>query len=678
MSQTKSEDSSKKASSGPELIRGDDDDILSRFDLASDPSLRKPVVLIGDEDKERFEWFKKLLAEVYLTDAVRATTLEEVKKLARILSGRVTFRVIILTDSLPLSAEFQKADPRINFSKLEEIEEFYESDFCCILTDKQKPNLKGLQRVPQIVHAPSMTGTEARKADRERALIEFGALRRIRPVHFPHSVETTDQVNALAKVTFWNQSDGTLRRQFRSLSELHDVDDGYEQLLHLLRQSLGSDTFLKLELKSMGQGKSGAQVFRVVATRKQDTKEHVLKLRDTLTELETEVRGYNQAREMTGVPGYRQHLPILGKPVSPIDGLHAERKYITQYGRWFAINYDFLGGGNFGKFIDLETALIAAPAELKEKTKGTQYEFGSNGASQLMQYRVKVFQTVLEGLCNLWYRKKAFSSRKLETIWKIQDAPEEQPAVLPPYQLTRIAKGRIQVFLDSQAATIGRRLFSQWQENLENVLILVRDSSSVADLGRLGGSIPFTMSPIHGDLNSNNLFLWLEHANYPFMIDLPSYQRAGHCLQDFARLEVEIKLALLDRQRESPTNPLAAYDYTVSQVPLWIELVDRLLADRTLDGSRLMTTQSGPIRWKAMGYKNNVELCYRLVMLLRQKACEIQQEILDSGTKPTAFADEYLPALLYHSVRAIGYPSLTVFKRLLAVYSAGSIFERLK
>jgi hypothetical protein len=38
---------------------------------------------------------------------------------------------------------------------------------------------------------------------------------------------------------------------------------------------------------------------------------------------------------------------------------------------------------------------------------------------------------------------------------------------------------------------------------------------------------------------------------------------------------------------------------------------------------------------------------------------------------------EYWPALLYHTVRAIGYPSLSVFERLLAVYSAGSILIRL-
>ena len=38
---------------------------------------------------------------------------------------------------------------------------------------------------------------------------------------------------------------------------------------------------------------------------------------------------------------------------------------------------------------------------------------------------------------------------------------------------------------------------------------------------------------------------------------------------------------------------------------------------------------------------------------------------------------EYLPALLYHTTRAATFPSLSIFKRLLAVYSAGSILKRM-
>jgi class 3 adenylate cyclase len=677
LNQTESEVRSKTLAPKLNLVRGEGDEVLSRFDLAGDPSFRKPVVLLGDDDEERFEWFKKLLAEVYLTDAVRATTLEAVKKLARDLSERVTFRVVILADSLPLSGEFRKADPRINFSKLEEVEELYESDFCCLVTGNHKPNLKGLQRSPQIVHAPSMTGAEPRKANRERVLIELAKLRRIRPVRVLPDAEISDRVTALEKITVWDHSDGILRRQIRSLSELHDLDDGYEHLLHLLRDSISCESLAKMEIKALGQGMSGARVFRVIATRGKKPKEYVVKLRDTLAELETEVRGYHQARETTGVPGYKHHLPILGSPVSPLNALHPEQKFIAQYGSWFAIHYDFLGGNDLGKFIDMETVLIGAPADLKEKTRGTEYELASDGVTQLMKYRMKVFQTVLDGLSSLWYGKKVFSSRSKETIWKIQDAPEEEPAVRPPYQLTRLAKGRIQNFLDSEAARIGPRLFSKWKDHVKQVLILVNDTSTTANLGRLASSIPFTMSPIHGDLNSNNILLWLEHPKYPFIIDLPSYQKTGHCLQDFARLEVEIKLVLLDRQEESPIDPLAAYDYTLSQVPLWIELEDRLLAAHTFDKSKLTAARISPLKFKAEGYKNNVDLAYRLVMMLRQKACEIQQRKLDSGPEPTTFPNEYLPALLYQSVMAIGYSSLPVFKRLLAVYTAGSILSRL-
>jgi hypothetical protein len=183
---------------------------------------------------------------------------------------------------------------------------------------------------------------------------------------------------------------------------------------------------------------------------------------------------------------------------------------------------------------------------------------------------------------------------------------------------------------------------------------------------------------VHGDLNANNVLLWLRHNRYPFVIDLPFYQKDGHALQDFARLEVEIKYALLDRQEESPYEELAAYDYSDAQVPLWIEMENRLLEDQALSASALSGGAPNGGAWVAPGLKENVTLCYKLIMLARAKACQAQQKPLPAGPAAGPFAEEYLPALLYHSVRSIGYTSLSVFKRLLAVYSSGSILKSLE
>jgi hypothetical protein len=160
--------------------------------------------------------------------------------------------------------------------------------------------------------------------------------------------------------------------------------------------------------------------------------------------------------------------------------------------------------------------------------------------------------------------------------------------------------------------------------------------------------------------------VWLEHE-HPFLIDFPFYQEAGHALQDFARLETELKFALLDRQKDSPEKQLKAFEHTYSQMSIWQEMEDRLIADWKQKNSG----------WPAKGYTGNVRLCFEFVQLIRNRALAVQQNDKCPGLPAGDFLTEYWPALLYHTVRSIGYPSLSVFKRLLAVYSAGSILTEL-
>jgi class 3 adenylate cyclase len=633
------------------------------------------VVLIGDDSEERFEWFKDLLAEVYRIDAVQATSFEEARKLARELADGVTFRVVFLADTLPLSLTFQKADPRINFSRLEEVEQFYSADFVCIVTKGGRPDLEGIAGPVHLVHLPSFPPVHA---DRERIIKELGGLR-IRPVQPSPIAKVSDEIHAIAKITEWDLHNRTLRRQIRSLSGWHNLKDGYENLLRLILECFDWKSVLKIEVKPLGQGKSGARVFHLIVTGALNSKQYVLKLREAPAwRLESEVWGYNQAKGSTGVQDYTQHVPVLREPVSPLDRLHPEKKYIANSAQWHAIHYDFLGGLGLGKFIDLETALTATAQTLIEMTKGTRFALTSAEPSAVLSHRLTIFSATLDGLVAIWYGRKEHVNRKVKVIWNTDDAEEAEVIQLPPYQLTKRVKAGVEDFLDSREAAIGARLFPNWDTLRNNILRLVGDDDDPFVLfWRLQSSIPFILSPVHGDLNANNVLLWLEYG-YPFVIDLPSYQKEGHCLQDFARLEVEIKLALLDRQEESPIDPLAAYDYSVTQVPLWIEMEDHLRESQSLNEVKLTEPQASRIKWRRDGYESNVDLCYRLVLLLRHKACAIQQKSLDDVPSPAPFIDEYLPALLYHSVRAIGYPSLSIFKRLLAIYSAGSILEQFK
>jgi hypothetical protein len=173
------------------------------------------------------------------------------------------------------------------------------------------------------------------------------------------------------------------------------------------------------------------------------------------------------------------------------------------------------------------------------------------------------------------------------------------------------------------------------------------------------------VSPVHGDLNAKNVFLWLEHPDQPFLIDFPYFQESGHAMQDFARLEVEMKFALMDRQLESPPNRDWAFDLTLTQVPGWCRLESLLHSDRW---------ETAHLDCVAGVYPNNILLTLELVRVLRRSAREVQGRDADAQA---SFDNEYLPALLYHTLRAIGFESLVEFKRLVAVRSAARIIEKL-
>jgi Ternary complex associated domain 9 len=629
------------------------------------------VALVGDPNDERFDWFKEFLADVYAIGAVRARTFEDVKRFAREESGKLSARVIFLTDDLPLSdgPSGGKRAPYINFLKLEEIEQFYDADFVCIVTRAEDPeNLEGLAKRPYLIDLRVFPPGDD---DKPRLRLQLRSLGR----RLPAAVE----ISSIAEITEWDKSSRTLRRQIRSLSDRHDIADGEKHLLRLIRNCLDSSDAEKIEIKQLGQGKSGAGVFRLVMSRPDERKEYVLKLCDaqSLWKLESEVRGH-LASQKVSQSDYESHVAVLRKPSFPFKPTQLEGEFIVNSGQWYGIHYDFLGDPALGKFIDLETALTATPPVLVEKTEGTDFAPASTDTSDLLALRLKILGSTLDGLYDIWYGKGELGSRRVATAWDIEDAPDREFIPLPPYRLTRRVKGWVQDFLDSREALIGARLFPNWDTHQACVLRLVSDDSTPEELAELGTSVPFTLSPVHGDLNANNVLLWLKRNKYPFVIDLPFYQKDGHALQDFARLEVEIKYALLDRQEESPAEELAAFDYSATQVPLWIEMEERLLEESALDASALNGPALNDDTWRAEGLKKNISLCYKLIILTRVKACLAQQKPLAGWPAPGPFATEYLPALLYHTIRAIAYPSLSIFKRLLAVYSSGRILKRLK
>lgn len=644
----------------------------------------KPA-LIGDPNHERFVWLKNVLDEEYGIDAIQAKTFGELVKLVEesnrsreraeknIQSGEKAaendWSMIFIADEVP-PADFQKPSPEIvkmYFGSLGlTLNKWLDFNTILIKTRDAEIDWRGTT-TPRIIRLSTPPKPE------ERQSVAQGL----------EGISSLQRVPSAASKIAWDQISRALREQIRGLSERRNLQDGKEHLARLISRCLDCSNVDRIDIKALGQGKSGASVFRLCVEAKLDgatkvkKQEFVLKLcpAGAVWKLASEVRGHMRANQGLGHPGYRVHIPALNKAYRPSGELvqfgetPQPNLYIVRSGHWYAVHYDFLGGDEFGEFVDLETALIAPVKELQKKIAGTGFAVKLSSAKKSSEVRARIMETILQWLSENWYTNSGtgYVRREEMIVWESGDAPEQEYIAMPPYKLTGKSKGWIQSFLNSQEAEMGARFFNDWEEHRDKVFRLVsEDTPETAQLGKLGEPLPVLLSQVHGDLNANNILLWLKHK-HPFLIDFPFYQQAGHALQDFARLEVEIKLALLDRQKDSPEKKLKAFEHTYSQMPIWQEMEDRLLKrweEKTTD-------------WSSKGYAGNVKLCFELLQLVRLRAREVQQNNQCPGPAPGDFLDEYWPALLYHTVRAIGYPSLSVFKRLLAVYSAGSILTKL-
>lgn len=630
-------------------------------------------VLIGDNDPERSNWLSQFLSDYYNVTSHTADTFDRVLSMAR----ELNVSVIFLADTLPYSYDEPEVTPDYNFVQLQAINR--RARLACVVTGEEYPVVSSGRAPICFIRLPSARPT---------AEVRDQIINALRPLSAPLPLAKIS-IEEVAKLTSWRAQDRTLREQIRSLSRNQDWDDGKRHLFHLLRNCLDVREVEGIQVESLTQGKSGALVFRVVVTPKaragakkgeaDDTRVYVLKLSEAqdFWKLESEVSGYLQASKSELYNVYKAHVPVLRTPrvskASSQPGPSGEEaKYIASSLSWDAIYYDFLGGP-LGECMALDTALISTPEKIQRRTAENvreKFSLPSAEPSALKAFRLTFMETLLDTLCDIWYLNESFTSRKVRRLWKAEEAPARQYVPLPPYQLTARAKHWVQEFLDSDAAVIGRRMFAEWDDCQDRLLNLLRGGTRTRALGLLGERIPVTLSPVHGDLNAGNAFLWLKQDNFPFLIDLPFYQREGHVLQDFARLEVEVKFALMDRQEESPVESLAAFDHSPVQLPLWRELEDHLL-DNAL-------SRAGEPAWHSGGYRDNVRLTYQLVRLIRDRAERAQLQACPSSvTLPVDFMDEYLPALLYHTVRAVTYPSLTLFKRLLAVYSSGMILQKL-
>jgi hypothetical protein len=635
---------------------------------------RRPV-LIGDNQPARAEWLSRFLGDYY---NVAAQTAETFDKVCDLMTGQ-NYSVIFLADTLPYSYNIREELPQSYVSQLRGMDSRVR--FVFLVTRDTYPYLFDVPHQICYARLPSAAPTPAERDHIIEALRPLGNI-------LPLLATTVEEVAALSD---WGD-DRVLNEQIRSLSVREDLEEGKWHLGRIIRNCLDCRGVEKILVEKLTQGASGARVFHLTVARRRAGRlvpeEYVLKLSEEqeVWKLQREISGYLQASDSKAYSKYKAHLPALQTPqISRLatapsskgaaDPLPEEFSYMASSLTWSAIYYDFVGGP-IGECMSLETALLADRGKILQKLGGAHESFTlpAGEGADLTPFRLGFMDTLLKALCGIWYLRAEgdpveAKRREVRLLWETGDAPERRYDPLPPYRLTARTKRWAGEFLVSEVAELGGRVFQGWDECRDHLYTLIRHGGRPLP-GVLGRELPVVLTPAHGDLNAGNVFLWLREAGFPFLIDLPFFQRLGHALQDFARLEVEVKFALMDRQKESPASRLAAYDHSPTQARLWQELELRLLDERA--------GAAEEPAWQARGFRDNVKLTYGLVKLIRAKAEVVQQQSLPGDPHgPVPFMDEYLPALLYHTVRAATYPTLTIFKRLFAVYSAGLILRRL-
>ena len=451
------------------------------------------------------------------------------------------------------------------------------------------------------------------------------------------------------------QLSSALRLQIRELDSEGGLETGKKVLCQLVGQL--KPRLEKFCLHGLGQGFSGAKVFGISdPSRTKDDIEWVLKLtRDSeyqAWKCEHELNNYSEIRSgltrgpLRLIPEIYGDARASGQSVLP-----------AECGNWLAVMYDFLGGK--GAFVcDFERVFLDPEACLSELTALSSIAGRGKAATELP---IRFLEKLVEDLCG-WYSQGPHPRVRGKPLWSADEAPPRGPLIFPPYRFRRWEKAKIIEsirLLEQYGASLPR---ARWRIKSDRARVCVPTTRRLPNqLSHLGDHHPTLLTPVHADLNANNVLMALDH-DVPFLIDFACYQPLGHNVQDFARLEVAIKIELMGRERAGPEGK----DLNSNEFAKWCRAED-WLAEWPNDDSGLRTL--GPNH-------DSVVRAYGLGLYLRRKSWEFHRSMSRSYRRAD-FIRSYNAALLYHTLRAIGYDSLSYLKRIFAVYSAGGIAKDL-
>jgi hypothetical protein len=161
----------------------------------------------------------------------------------------------------------------------------------------------------------------------------------------------------------------------------------------------------------------------------------------------------------------------------------------------------------------------------------------------------------------------------------------------------------------------------------------------------------------HGDPNSRNCLVDPENPADLRLIDCGRYRPDGRRMEDLALIESDIKLTLLETDREAGKFK----ELDVGQLRRWCD-ADQEALRAGLDYTPRLADPTGKT-------SSSVRLAYRLVGLVREAAKQA------SGSNDTD-GRHYFAALLYWTLKGLEQKTIRPGKMLLGLYSASEILRR--
>lgn len=426
----------------------------------------------------------------------------------------------------------------------------------------------------------------------------------------------------------------------------HLGPDGLEVIRQLVFQ-IFPEARGKVKLGWIGEGYSSSQLLKIEFTEAGGQRHRVLKLTPATggQKCVDELKHYPRSTP-EDVKKYGQLVPQIFWNQSGA-GIRGGRPGPAQCGDWVGLAYDFVDDET-QRFCDLAKAYFAQDDPCFKAIGDREQDPAE-----------QVLELCLRGIRAEWYSKGKFKTRKL---WVADRKPPKRGPWMPPYGFSAEEKRerakalrKLERYKESVLGTFSGAIDRVYEVVWEGLSFRRKD---------LCDGIPVMLSQIHGDMNGGNLRCALDHQQ-GFFIDLACYRTLSHTLQDFARLEAEIKYMCMDSE---PHDGNAHQDLAPDLFLHWCSIEDVLVHDDWRHGLRIASTHSP-----------QVHRAIRLIEFIRREAWKTQDGRAKKLHRTDLGLDQFVPAyqaaLLYETIHAITFDALPIVKRLLAVCSAAKLAE---